>query len=248
MTVRNVSLGFKLSFIIGLCMLTVATLLGLSLKILHDVVLRERQLTSQSTVEVAHSVLVKYAAIESQGGLTREAAIRAALDTIRSLRYADGNYFFVSDLGGVMLMHPVQRELEGKDLTGLQDKTGHYFYREFFEKASHSGFIDYYWPKPGQKDPVRKLSYVKAFEPWKMMILSGVYMDDVEASFAAYARTLLAVGFAGIALIIAASVLFARHKPRRRGGSAEPGGGQFQRQRPPDAPAGSRRRRGTATG
>ena len=208
---RNVSLGLKLSFIIGLCMLTVAALLGLSLNTLHEAVLKERQLTSQSTVEVAHSVLVKYAALESQGAMPHDAAIKAALEVMRSLRYGEGNYFFVSDLSGIMLMHPVQPQLEGKNLSELKDKMGHYFYREFFEKAGGTGFVKYYWPKPGRQEPVQKLSYVKAFAPWNMMVLSGVYMDDVEAGFAAYARTLLVVGIGGLLLIVSAAVLFARH-------------------------------------
>ncbi|EPY03538.1 methyl-accepting chemotaxis protein [Magnetospirillum fulvum] len=211
MRVGDQSFQSKLFIIISLSGLTVFLLLGLSLGILNKAVIKERQFAVQSSVDIAHSVLAHYARLEKEGTLSHEEAVRTALDTIRTLRYGEGEYFFVSDLSGIMLMHPIKKELEGKDLTNLQDKTGRYFYREFFEKAGKSGYVSYYWPKPGHEAPVEKLSYVKAFEPWKMIVLSGVYMDDVDARFQDYAGLLILIGGIGLVVIIIAAVLFRRH-------------------------------------
>jgi methyl-accepting chemotaxis protein len=211
MRVGDQSFQSKLFIIISLSGLTVFLLLGLSLGILNKAVIKERQFAVQSSVDIAHSVLAHYARLEKEGTLSHEEAVRTALDTIRTLRYGDGEYFFVSDLSGIMLMHPIKKELEGKDLTNLQDKTGRYFYREFFEKAGKSGYVSYYWPKPGHDAPVEKLSYVKSFEPWKMIVLSGVYMDDVDARFQDYAGLLILIGGIGLVVIIIAAILFRRH-------------------------------------
>ena len=212
MRVGDLSFGLKLSAIIVLCAVTVAALLAGSLGILHGAVLEERRFTAQSAVEVAHSVMTKYAEAEQRGEMTHDAAVEAALGVIRILRYGQGEYFFVSDTQGVMRMHPVKKELEGRNLSDLQDKKGRYFYREFFDKAGQqSGFVTYFWPKPGHEEAVEKVSYVKAFAPWNMMIVSGVYLDDVETRFVTYARQLIIGGVFGLVLIAAAAMAFSRH-------------------------------------
>ena len=211
MRLGNFSFGTKLFFIIGLCALTVAVLLGVGLRLLHNAVLEERQLTCQYAVEVGYSELQQYENLAQKGLMTRDDAIHAALENIRNLRYGQGGYFFVSDLNGVMLMHPIIRTLEGQNLTDLQDTKGRYFYRNFFHTAAKTGFVNYSWPKPGYEKPVEKLSYVKAFEPWNMMIISGVYLDDVQDRFNTYAMLLVIIGGTGLGLITASSVFFIRH-------------------------------------
>ncbi|WP_040567724.1 methyl-accepting chemotaxis protein [Magnetospirillum molischianum] len=211
MRIGDQSFQSKLFIIISMSGLTVVLLLGLSLGILNTAVLKERQFAVQSSVDVAHSVLTHYAELEKEGKLPHDDAVRFALDTIRDLRYGDGEYFFVSDLSGVMMMHPIKKELEGKNLTNIQDKKGRYFYREFFEQTGKSGYVNYYWPKPGYEESVEKLSYVKSFTPWNMIILSGVYMDDVKARFQDYAGILIMTGAAGITVIVIAAILFRRH-------------------------------------
>ena len=72
-------------------------------------------------------------------------------------------YIFVSDMNGNVLMHPVSAELEGKSLMDTKDANGKAFMREFIEtaKTKGSGWVDYMWPKPGDKKPSKKISYVK---------------------------------------------------------------------------------------
>ncbi|SEH25201.1 methyl-accepting chemotaxis protein [Magnetospirillum fulvum] len=211
MRIGDFSFQSKLFMIISLSGLTVAVLLGLSLGILNSAVLKERQFAVQSSVDVAHSVLVHYQGLETEGKLSHDDAVAAALDTIRGLRYGDGEYFFVSDVSGVMMMHPIKKELEGKNLNNIQDKTGRYFYRDFFQQSGKSGYVSYYWPKPGHDEAVEKLSYVKSFEPWKMVLISGVYMDDVKARFQDYAGLMILTGTVGIIVIVIAAILFRRH-------------------------------------
>ena len=40
------------------------------------------------------------------------------------------------------------------------------------------------WPKPGQEDPVAKLSYVKMFKEWGWIVGTGIYVDDIASAVA----------------------------------------------------------------
>jgi cytochrome c len=72
-------------------------------------------------------------------------------------------YIFIADMNGTILMHPANPELETKSIIDLKDANGKAFMREFIEtaKTKGSGYVDYMWPKPGEKSPSKKLSYVK---------------------------------------------------------------------------------------
>ena len=73
-------------------------------------------------------------------------------------------YLFVNDLKGMVLLNPAFPELEGKDLTGRKDSNGKLFFLEFLKvvQSKGSGWVDYMFPKPGQRQPSQKWSYVKA--------------------------------------------------------------------------------------
>lgn len=76
----------------------------------------------------------------------------------------EGTYVWIHQLSDAkMVMHPIKNKLVGKKLIGLKDKTGKRFFtvmnRLVAEKGS--GWVSYLWPKPGTKDFVKKVSYVK---------------------------------------------------------------------------------------
>ena len=140
----------------------------------------------RSQIELATGVLAHFHALEQAGVLDREAAQKAAKDTLRGLRYQNNEYFFVLDLELNMLMHPLRPALEGK-FADLKDSAGKHFVREMvtLARAQGQGFVDYTWPRSGvATDPAQpKLSYVKAFPSWGWVVGSGVYVDDIDAAF-----------------------------------------------------------------
>jgi cytochrome c len=96
-----------------------------------------------------------------------------------------GTYIWVHDLKMVMLMHPVMAALEGKDQSGWQDSHGKYIFVEFNKvaQAKGAGWVDYWWPKPGEKGPSHKVSYVKLckIDGEDMVVGSGIYdLSDAE--------------------------------------------------------------------
>jgi cytochrome c len=90
-----------------------------------------------------------------------------------------GTYVWINDLSGVMRMHPIQINLEGQQLIGWQDSNGKPIFAEFIKivKEKGSGWIDYMWPKPGEKNSSRKVSYVKScqIDGEEMVVGCGVY-------------------------------------------------------------------------
>src|SRR5690606_31086370 len=56
-------------------------------------------------------------ALAKAGKISEADAQKRALELISRIRYAGNNYFWVNDLHPKMLMHPIAKDLDGKDLT-----------------------------------------------------------------------------------------------------------------------------------
>ena len=68
-------------------------------------------------------------------------------------------YPFCASLDGTTTAHPT---MVGKNLTELKDKSGKAFGQEMLKVAEEGKVkeVAYMWPKPGQTEPVQKVSYV----------------------------------------------------------------------------------------
>jgi cytochrome c len=74
-----------------------------------------------------------------------------------------GTYIWVHDMNGITHMHPVKYKLEGKSTMAIKDANGKLFFAEMnkIAKEKGAGWLEYMWPKPGEKTPSKKISYVK---------------------------------------------------------------------------------------
>ena len=105
-----------------------------------------------------------------------------AMQIVKEMRYDTDQYFWINDMEGKMLMHPIKPSLDGTDMMDFKDASGKTFFKDMVEvcKTDGQGMINYMWPKPGSDEPVKKVSYVKLFEPWNWIIGTGVYMESSE--------------------------------------------------------------------
>src|ERR1700730_12735106 len=73
-------------------------------------------------------------------------------------------YLFVYDLKSNVLLNPAFPAREGTMVTGQKDVKGKLFHDAMIESAKTrgSGWVDYMFPKPGESQPSRKWTYVKA--------------------------------------------------------------------------------------
>ncbi len=98
-----------------------------------------------------------------------------------------GTYIWVHDLSGTMRMHPIKYKMEGRNYIDLKDPNGKLFFTVMNEvaKSKGSGWVEYMWPKPGEKKASLKVSYVKLckVDGEDMVIGCGVYdmsPDDIK--------------------------------------------------------------------
>jgi len=141
-----------------------------------------RRAENQHLVEAVFGIMTHFQTLE-QRGLPRPEAQKGALAVLRGLRFEDQNYFWVNDLEPRMVLHPTRPELDGQSLANFKDPNGKAFFSEMAALAREKGqgFVEYSFTRPGQKEVVPKISFVKRFAPWDWVIGCGVYLDDVEA-------------------------------------------------------------------
>lgn len=96
--------------------------------------------------------------------------------------YTGDTYLFVIDMNGTNRMYPVKLELEGRNIMDMKDVHGKPIVQEFLTLLStqDSGWVDYMWPRPGEEQPSRKISYIKkAKMPDGQMVSvgAGIYAE-----------------------------------------------------------------------
>jgi methyl-accepting chemotaxis protein len=159
-------------------------------------------LSLRSLVDIPYTVLeTEYNSLslpDDMRGVIRKSMIEGsqlrAKESVRSLRFGENGYFWINDTTPKMLMHPLLPDLEDKDLSAFSkngrlvtsEGTSTPLFKEFVRTAQNApdqgGLVLHRWPDPTRKDHwVRKLSYVRLFEPWKWIIGASVFVDGVEA-------------------------------------------------------------------
>ena len=105
---------------------------------------------------------------------------KKAIEYIANLRYADNEYFYISDYNSVLISHP---SLQGKDMAQVKDLDGVLIVPPMVKIAREQGegFHSYSWKKLQSSDqPYRKLTFAKHIPVWKWVIGTGIYLDSVE--------------------------------------------------------------------
>ncbi|WP_236661515.1 methyl-accepting chemotaxis protein [Aeromonas media] len=209
---RQWSIGRRLSLVTLMVLALLGLLLFFCLQIYHQGLMGEKSRQTRAQVDTAYSLVAGLEARVRKGELDEASAKAEALALIKGLRYGADDYFWINDSHPTMVMHPMKPELDGKDLSGVEDKQGLRLFVAFADlaRAQGAGEVAYYWPKPGVEEPVRKISYIKRFAPWDWIIGTGVYVDDVEAQYQEVLRTLLGVGLVLALLLFAVVGLIVR--------------------------------------
>ncbi len=90
-------------------------------------------------------------------------------------------YVFINTPNGTELVNPAQPSLEGKNLIDMKDVKGKALVQEYIAVAMKdgSGWVEYYWYKPGDNTPARKQAYVRKVQSGQdtYILGSGVYME-----------------------------------------------------------------------
>ncbi len=149
------------------------------------------------------------------------------LDRIARVRFGREGYIFVNTFDGDSLINAGERVVPPTNLWELTDPDGVKVIQEERRACDQpdGAFISYKWRKLTTSEPAPKVSFVKAYSPWRWMIGAGVYLDDVDGEIAArraeldhaVRRRVVGIGaiIAGMAVLVAlAAGLFSRRTRR----------------------------------
>lgn len=182
---KKLSIGMRLVTLSALFFVGILALAGSFLYLSNQILNEQRQAELVSLVDSAVTQVTAQHALAEAGDITTEQAQTTSLNIIRDIRYREIEYFFIHDFEGNMIMHAVNPDLDGRNLWDLADPTGTLLFQELTAAATSpqgSGFVEYYWPRAGSEDPIHKISYAAAFEPWGWAIGTGLYTDDIAAA------------------------------------------------------------------
>jgi cytochrome c len=101
--------------------------------------------------------------------------------------WKDSYIFVLSCKGGtaVNAAHPIQPELKGKptaQVVTFGPKSGEQIAADFCAAGQqlHGGWVEYNFPKPGETQATRKVSYVLAAQGTPYVVGAGVYDDEAK--------------------------------------------------------------------
>ncbi|CCN72601.1 methyl-accepting chemotaxis protein [Vibrio nigripulchritudo] len=179
----NVSAKIRLIIVVASLMIFGAKLFSaLNLK---DQMIVERKQAAEALVQSGISQINQIEKLVTRGSLTFEEGQQQARELIKNKRYGSNGYFWLNDLNGVMVMHPIKPELDGKNMVAHSTSYISDAFRQFVETARSqgSGFVAYDWPQPGSSELEEKVSFVGKSNKWGWVLGTGVYFTDVEDAF-----------------------------------------------------------------
>ncbi len=193
----------RMQLLIGLTLAGLLVLCAIALLQLRGSMLEDRKEKTRNLVEVGLAVLDHHYQQVRTGAMTDAQARQAAKESLRGVRYAANDYYFIVDTDHVYLLQPANPALEGQNQKDVKDARGKPLIQEIVATANGGGgFVDYWFPRAGQRQAEPKLGYVQLFKPWGWVIGTGIYIDDVDTAFRGAALMLGGVSAVLIVLLI----------------------------------------------
>lgn len=175
-------------------------------------VLRETLLEAHKT-ELRHSLDVAASLVKPlyDSATTSNSPQKAeAIELLKRLKYGKDGYYFGYDGNSIRVFSGADSAKIGESFRDYKDVNGVYLINELVKQGkAGGGFVTYHFPRQGQGDTAYpKLSYAIWLEKWDLMLGTGFYIDNIDASVQearaisqAYIRSTLMIVFA-VALIL----------------------------------------------
>jgi methyl-accepting chemotaxis protein len=202
---KNLKISHQLLGMVAILTLAFAAVTYYQVRASIASIYSERYEMLRTQVESGISVLQFYYAQEKAGTLSHEEAQKQAYATVASVKYEPAGYLFGMDYDTVTRFH------SNPKFVGVEQKAqpGNTSSVPMVEKGRAGGGITIFsWTKPGMPadQQFEKAAYSKAFEPWQIVVATGVYTDDLDAKVS---DTILeVVSFGLIVFLLAIGVAF----------------------------------------
>ncbi len=207
----QLTISRRLALLVGAAVLLMLCGFAVQLVTIRDTMLEGRRVAVRNEVQSAVSIARMYVAEVAAGHLSQEEAQLRARAAMRSMRFGEGDYFYVYQYDGVNVVHGLKPDREGKNFLDQVDSNGVRLNANVIAAAqAGGGFTEFMFPRAGQETPSRKLAYALPVPEWKWAVGSGVYIDDVDALFRARVLHVLMIVAAILVLLGASSWWLAR--------------------------------------
>ena len=190
MTLKNKLLAIVISSIVVTVTL-LSLILTYDLKVLEDDLIHDSKQdllnTTKSTIKSNINLAVSAAnSILNKNNIQNKEKI--IIDMLSAMRYGKNNdgYFFAYkwDKKGnyYFAFHGVKKHLNGKKTNiNKPDVKGNRFRAKLIEVGKNGGgFVEYHYKKPSTGKIVPKLAYAKLIPQLNWVIVTGVYLDDIQ--------------------------------------------------------------------
>jgi len=186
---RNFGIRVRILFLLGLLVLSTLLASGAfvgGLEKLADKGTEEAKAAMQDGYERVLKYSVQTMATKVGDAVAHAKEIGAPLDVtvqneLKKVRFGKAGYYFSYDTSGRNVAHPIKPKMQGQDRMSSQDVKGTSYIKDLTAGAKKGGgFVTYWFPKPGEKEPSPKLGYAEMVPGTDFWIGTGVYIDDIE--------------------------------------------------------------------
>lgn len=148
----------------------------------RDITLKSFEGQLRAAVSLAVALIEGVEARRARGEISVDEAERLAFDTLRTIKWGNDDYIWVSDYASRILSHPDPR-WHGRSVADIKDETGETIIPRVIEVARHAGegSTIYDWTRLGATKPSRKLSYFRDLPQYGIVVGAGAWLDDIDA-------------------------------------------------------------------
>ncbi|PWC45802.1 cache domain-containing protein [Azospirillum sp. TSO22-1] len=204
--------------LLALPLLSVGALAVLAMLLLLDLrgaLVDASKAQTRALVESAVTMVGNFETQAAKGAMPLADAQRMAKDALRAIRYSGNEYFFAVDEKGIAHVHGARPDFEGKSFWEAKDPKGTLFIQALIAGAQRGGeAVDYVWQKAGSDVPSPKIGYARKTAGWGWVLGTGIYVDNIDATFHDKLTKAVAVTLA-LVVVVAVVVLFASRSVSR---------------------------------
>jgi len=203
----------KLASMVALSALTVCSIIAFSASLSNKRMLDDRVGQLRTAVDMLVGMAQTLQDQVAAGNLTLAEAQSQFRQRGKGMLFDRGQgYPLAYNADTSFLLNGTNPQLEGK-ITNSKDSNGELIAPSIIAAALQSadgGTTSYFFPRPGQTVPVRKMVFARKFAPWNITMSYGLYVDDLDADVNALLIRLGAIGAGVMALMGLLSWLIAR--------------------------------------
>ncbi len=203
---RNTVIKYRFIFLLLISIFIIALTSLILTFVLKDALYKFKKDAISQVVISTSGIAEYFHQLHLSGEINEDTAQRFTQESIKRMRFDDGNYIHILTTEGIGIMHPVLKDFSGRDITDIIDRNGKYVVLEHLkaiDNEKREGFSHYLWPKPSNADEIgEKYAFNKVFTPWNWILNAGDFHDSIQDRVTKAVKSLLIVLAASITVLL----------------------------------------------